>query len=257
MTLALDDGAAPASLFAFSVWNGARRLAAHLTQHPRLVHGRTVVEFGAAGALPSLAALRLGCRFALLTDFPAAPLLGAMRRTLADPRNAPVLGRGLDRCAAVRGHLWGADPTPLLAALPDDGEARAGGGGFDVALVGECLWLHHQHANLLASIHGCLRPGGQVREGRMCVCVYREMPGWIRRPPCVFSFLSLDSLSATRSPLHQTTKTKTNTHNIDSTKRTPPPNNRRSSPSPTTSPAASARTSPFSRRQPASPSGLR
>lgn len=167
VTLAADDGAAPASLFAFSVWNGARRLARHLAQHPRLVQGRTIIEFGAAGALPSLAALRHGCRFALLTDFPSPPLLQAMERTLADPRNAAALGMGLGleessvgrhRRAAVLPHLWGEDTEPLLAALPDGAASR----GFDVALVGECLWLHNQHTSLLKSIHGCLRPGGQA-----------------------------------------------------------------------------------------------
>ncbi len=183
LTLAADDGAAPASLFAFSIWNGARLLAAHLQQHPALVEGKTTIEFGAAGALPSCAALALGARFSLLTDFPAPPLLHAMARTLADPRNAQALGFGVGigpdpgggrrRRAAVMGHLWGADATPLLAALPFPPQ-KAVEAGYDLALVGECLWLHREHANLLVSIYRCLRPGGQVRDGWMGPLITRD-----------------------------------------------------------------------------------
>jgi predicted nicotinamide N-methyase len=168
LTLAADDGATPASLFAFSVWNGARLLASHLHRHPKTAQGKATIEFGAAGALPSCAALALGSRFSLLTDYPAPPLLQAMARTLADPRNARCLGleAGRGRRAAVAGHRWGEDVAPLLAALPPRTQEaeKEEGGGYDLALIGECLWLHREHANLLASVHRCLRVGGQVGE---------------------------------------------------------------------------------------------
>lgn len=203
VTLAADDGAAPASLFAFFVWNGGHLLASHLRRHPELMQDKATVEFGAAGALPSLAALSRGSRFSLLTDYLAQLLLDAMAATLADPRNASVLGL-LDERATVQGHLWGTDPHPLLAAIPKIAEDEAA--FFDVALVGECLWLHREHANLLASIYRCLHPGGQVSPlsipflypssltyTHACACMYRRWsPSPITSPgakhkTCIFS----------------------------------------------------------------------
>eukprot|EP00624_Nannochloropsis_granulata_P005555 evm.model.NODE_3956_length_9777_cov_39.554977.4 len=197
VTLAEDTGP-NGSLFAYSVWNGSVMLARHLDSNPTLVQGKRVIEFGAAGALPSLIALVHKCEFAMITDYPDERLLEAIRTSLKDVRNEPWLGLGQEegggekeRRVGVQCHLWGNDVERLLRAgggrsrleegegrtkRRNRGEADVDGGGqstdgedaaaapaastYDVALVGECLWLHDQHSNLLHSLFHTLRPGG-------------------------------------------------------------------------------------------------
>lgn len=49
-------------------------------------------------------------------------------------RNQHLLGSGK---AEVRAHLWGSETASLRQSTLPDGK------GFDVAIVAECLWLHH------------------------------------------------------------------------------------------------------------------
>ena len=203
ITLAEDTGR-NGSLFAFSVWNGSVMLARHLDANPTLVQGKRVIEFGAAGALPSIVALVHECGFVMITDYPDERLLEAIRTSLKDARNEPLLGLGSaergggggGRRVGVQGHLWGSQVGGLLRAgsgrssLDEEGRRRrrregnadeADGEGegmegeeaqYEVALVGECLWLHDQHHNLLQSLFHTLRPGGIA-----LVCFAHHVPG--------------------------------------------------------------------------------
>lgn len=178
ISLAEDDGA-NGSLFAFSIWNGSLLLACYLDNHPAFVRDKRVIEFGAAGALPSMVALRHGGAYMMITDYPDARLLQAIERTLQDRRNAAWLGAGKTAGrVGIMGHVWGRDTAGLLGEestrngqvraclgdMGDDlGKVRREGrssGLYDLALVGECLWLHQEHENLLQSLHSTLCPGG-------------------------------------------------------------------------------------------------
>ncbi|UIZ24752.1 hypothetical protein KXD40_006649 [Peronospora effusa] len=192
ISVADDDGGIPGSLFACVVWNGARFIAIHFARYPNLVKGRTVVEFGAASALPSLVALHFGAKMAVMTgetwllcfslgfyhvvtgssfclDYPNELLLKNIASNIH--RNESLLGNGRHE---VCGHLWGSDTAGLLRCLDEsqcvktsmsegedlrrmDVKTR-----FDVAVVAECLWLHHLHEDLLKSIDSCLTPCGKA-----------------------------------------------------------------------------------------------
>ncbi|CAH0488302.1 unnamed protein product [Peronospora farinosa] len=169
ISVADDDGGIPGSLFACAVWNGARFIAIHFARYPNLVKGRTVVEFGAASALPSLVALHFGAKMAVMTDYPNELLLKNIASNIH--RNESLLGNGRHE---VCGHLWGSDTAGLLRCLDEsqcvktsmsegvdlrrmDVKTR-----FDVAVVAECLWLHHLHEDLLKSIDSCLTPCGKA-----------------------------------------------------------------------------------------------
>lgn len=211
VTLAKDSGP-NGSLFAYSVWNGSVMLARYLDSNPTLVQGKRVIEFGAAGALPSLIALVHECEFAMITDYPDQRLLDAIRTSLKDVRNEPWLGLGREEGGGegesrvgVQSHLWGSDCGRLMRAGGDRSHVDKGEGkrrkrnqdeadkadregestegeeaaavtavpvAYDVALVGECLWLHDQHSNLLCSLFQTLRPGGIA-----LVCFAHHVPG--------------------------------------------------------------------------------
>ncbi|KAG6615393.1 putative methyltransferase [Phytophthora cinnamomi] len=190
ISVADDDGGIPGSLFACAVWNGARFIAMHFAKHPELVKGRSVVEFGAASALPSLVALHFGAEVAVMTDYPNDLLLENIETNIK--RNEHLLGSGRRE---VRGHLWGSDTTGVLKCLDasestprsfdavgkesEDSVAETADGvehstknRFDVAVVAECLWLHHLHGDLLKSIDACLAP-----EGKVFVSFAHHVPG--------------------------------------------------------------------------------
>lgn len=119
----------------------------HFAKYPELVKDQKVVEFGAASALPSLVALHVGAKVAIMTDYPNDLILKNINQNIK--RNEHLLGSGK---YLVRGHLWGSDTTGLLKCL-NENEPSAGNNAsdkakiatqakFDVAVVAECLWLH-------------------------------------------------------------------------------------------------------------------
>ncbi|KAF1786183.1 S-adenosyl-L-methionine-dependent methyltransferase [Phytophthora cactorum] len=112
ISVADDDGGIPGSLFACAVWNGARFIAMHFAKHPELVERLSLVEFGAASALPSLVGLHFGAKVAVMTDYPNDLLLKNIEANIQ--RNERLLGSGRRE---VRGHLWGSDTTGLLKFL--------------------------------------------------------------------------------------------------------------------------------------------
>ena len=73
------------------------------------------------------------------SDYPNDALLDNMRVNVE--RNRSLLRLG---AAHVVGHLWGTDVATVTTCLPHKDDANAPTRGFDVAVVAECLWLHHQ-----------------------------------------------------------------------------------------------------------------
>lgn len=57
----------PAPYWAFA-WAGGQALARYVLDHPELVRGRTVLDFGSGGAIEGLAALRVGAQAVLAAD---------------------------------------------------------------------------------------------------------------------------------------------------------------------------------------------
>ena len=102
----------------------------------------------------------------VLADYPNELLLNNIEANVR--RNEHLLGTGR---RAVRGHLWGSDTAGLLKCLEElprvevsqpsaSTTERAVGSidhHFDVAVVAECLWLHHL-VGLLLSLQVFLPP---------------------------------------------------------------------------------------------------
>lgn len=92
-----------------------------------------------------------GCELPCL-DYPNELLLANIMANIR--RNASLLGNGRHE---VCGHLWGSDTAELLQCLDkslvvatnDDSSSTDDTTRFDVAVVAECLWLHHLVRSLL------------------------------------------------------------------------------------------------------------
>lgn len=187
---------------AHHLWNGARVLAEYLEAHPREVRGKTVLELGAGAGLPSLVGAVLGARCVLMTDYPDVDIVQTMwrnidqcalipRRTAScsssaaaaasaipnggddDDKKKPapryqIRGNDDDQdedqdVIRAKGFVWGADPTPLLSALPAPTEAPSSTtpAKFDVLILADLLFRHSEHGHLLDTIRDTMAPGGK------------------------------------------------------------------------------------------------
>jgi predicted nicotinamide N-methyase len=74
-------------------WPGGQALARHLLDHPDLVRGKRVLDFGSGGAVEGLAALRSGAASLLCADLDPVAGLSARLNLAANPALAPLAGR--------------------------------------------------------------------------------------------------------------------------------------------------------------------
>mmetsp|Transcript_22697 Transcript_22697/g.64365 ORF Transcript_22697/g.64365 Transcript_22697/m.64365 type:complete len:319 (-) Transcript_22697:25-981(-) len=112
----------------------------------RGLEGLRVLELGAGLGLPSWVAARQGAR--------------VVTSDIRDPERLTALAVAASLNAAdgavpaqVRGHSWGEPCDELLAAS---------GGGFDLVVLCDCLYITELHGELISSIQACLAPGGVV-----------------------------------------------------------------------------------------------
>ncbi|KAB5589454.1 nicotinamide N-methyltransferase [Ceratobasidium theobromae] len=171
-------------LWAQHLWNAAIVLADFLDDHSSdLCRGKTVLELGAGGALPSLVAALCGAHQVVITDYPDAPLLENIARNVdhnipstmrnvvkiqvSKPNKAPgQLLNGVD--LLEKGYIWGTDPEKLSECLErghisednnDTGthEHPSQSGRFDVIILSDLIFNHSQHAALLDTCEATLR----------------------------------------------------------------------------------------------------
>ena len=136
-----DPPAAHQKLQANHLWLSAVYLAEQICKGSIDLCDKRVAELGAGAGLPSVMAATKGAEV-VCTDWGVEEVLAALKENLD--------GKG---SAAVIGHEWGMDPTPVLEAL--EGPKR-----FDAVLLADTLWVTDAHQQLLDSITALLRPGG-------------------------------------------------------------------------------------------------
>ncbi|KAH9979473.1 hypothetical protein BGW80DRAFT_1435008 [Lactifluus volemus] len=110
-------------LWGHYLWNAARALSGFIQRTPELYRGRTVLELGAGGGLPSLVAAKCGARTVVLTDYPDQALIENMAYNVAQ-NIEPALAHG------------------------------GGRGGFDLILLSDLIFNHSQHRALLNTYTG-------------------------------------------------------------------------------------------------------
>ena len=140
-------------LWGHYLWNAAPTLCEFLyARHDTLLRDRTVLELGAAAGLPSIAAARAGAASVVATDYPDPGLMEnlcfnvAQNGCLAEEHREK--GGAPPACAAGEGFVWGADPAPLLAHVPQK---------FDLLLLSDLIFNHQAHPALLDTCDACLR----------------------------------------------------------------------------------------------------
>ena len=136
------------SLFVDDLWPGCRVLADYLIQNPDIFVGKSCLELGAGGALPSIVAASLGARRVIITDYPAPGVI----ENIHDVISANKLTN-----AIALGHIWGAESAEKVLDLSETNTLGAKL-GYEVIFMAELLWkdTHSLHRKLLESLSLCL-----------------------------------------------------------------------------------------------------
>ena len=141
------------------IWNGARVLAQYMERNPSLFRDRTILELGAGAGLPGIvAAVEVGAKAVVLTDYPDEDLIDNLRHNAHETRNTNNTNGPI---VEVRGYLWGdKNSEPLFEALPSTEHDI---GGFDILLMADLNFNHHCHESLAESISLTMRKSGDAK----------------------------------------------------------------------------------------------
>ncbi|KAF3358690.1 hypothetical protein VD0004_g2985 [Verticillium dahliae] len=153
---------------AHHLWNGSRVVSDYFEALPARVASRTVLEIGAGAGLPSLTAGLLGARRVVMSDYHDVDIVQTMQKNID-------VCEGADEVVA-KGYVWGADPAPLLAELPEP-EAK-----FDVLILADLLFRHSEHGTLVKTIDMTM---SKKKESRAYVFFTSYRP-WLRHKDLVF-----------------------------------------------------------------------
>ncbi|KAJ2862016.1 Protein N-terminal and lysine N-methyltransferase efm7, partial [Coemansia asiatica] len=120
-----------------------------------IVKGKSVLELGAAGALPSLVSACNGATKLVITDYPDHDLIDNIRKNV----QVNMASKLEDGSVEVAGFKWGYDIEKIAAMNQknyDNGSNSSSGSeqvtGFDVLILCDLVFNHSEHTALLKSI---------------------------------------------------------------------------------------------------------
>ncbi|KAJ2630857.1 Protein N-terminal and lysine N-methyltransferase efm7, partial [Coemansia sp. RSA 1694] len=129
-------------LWGHYLWNAAKVFANYLDEHKHIVQDKSVLELGAAGALPSLVSACNGASRVVITDYPDHDLVENIRRNVHANIPEDKVARGL---VAVEGFKWGYDIEKIAQLSTQNGT-------FDVLILSDLVFNHSEHSALLRSV---------------------------------------------------------------------------------------------------------
>lgn len=152
-------------LWGHLLWNAGIYAARHLDENIDLVKGKTVLELGAAGALPSIICGLIGASKVVVTDYPDADLLQNLQYNVdhqiyqgnelpadGDDARDQELQR---RDVVVEGYIWGNDYEPLVKHI-------GSGKKFDLIILSDLVFNHSEHDKLLNTTKDLLAKDGKA-----------------------------------------------------------------------------------------------
>ncbi|KAK8136530.1 nicotinamide n-methyltransferase [Apiospora sp. TS-2023a] len=157
------------------LWNGSRFVSQWIETHVPLVKGKTVLEIGAGGGLPSLVTAHLGARKTVVTDYPDQDLIVNINKNIDEA--AELLPTPTRDYIVAEGYKWADDPAPLLAHINQAGAAdQAATEKFDILILADLLFKHPQHKNMVKTIQMTM---SRRRESRAWVFFTSYRP-WLK-----------------------------------------------------------------------------
>lgn len=142
-----------------------------------------MIEFGAASALPSIICLLKGISYAMVTDYPDAPLLEAIKKNLKTNVGHPGCGFNYD----VRGYVWGKCCKEIIET-----------GTYEIAILSDLVFNHSQHISLRKSLLEVLPNPGSI-----AIVSFTHHRTWLRHKDLEFIELLVKGISADNQELHE------------------------------------------------------
>ena len=152
-------------LWGHLLWNAGIYTAKHLDKHPELVKDKSVLELGAASALPSLVSGLIGAKKVVSTDYPDVDLINNIQYNVDhEIFHGEELSKDEDtkkkqnetRNVVVEGYIWGNDYQPITDHI--------GGAGnkFDLVILSDLVFNHTEHHKLLKTTKDLLTAAGKA-----------------------------------------------------------------------------------------------
>ncbi|KAK6856261.1 hypothetical protein PG990_000759 [Apiospora arundinis] len=161
------------------LWNGSRFVSQWIESHVSEIQGKTVLEIGAGGGLPSLVTAHLGARKTVVTDYPDQDLIVNINKNIDQAEAEGLLPAPTRDHIVADGYKWADDPAPLLAHI---NAAGTGEEKFDVLILADLLFKHPQHKNMIKTIQMTM---SRRRESRAWVFFTSYRP-WLREKDLAF-----------------------------------------------------------------------
>lgn len=138
-------------LWGHLLWNAGRVSAEFVDSHRETLRGKTVLELGAAAALPSLLA-SLVARNVVCTDYPDPDLIQNIEH------NKSLLEKHVGHSLPMTsmGYIWGHDVEPLLNCPAQNGEL------FDFIILSDLVFNHAVHRDLVETCARTIKPDGCI-----------------------------------------------------------------------------------------------
>ncbi|CCH61166.1 hypothetical protein TBLA_0E01060 [Henningerozyma blattae CBS 6284] len=149
-------------LWGHLLWNAGIYSAKHLDKYPELCKDKTVLELGAASALPSLVCSLIGAKKVVCTDYPDIDLVQNIQYNVDhECYNGELLStdetektlQEQKRNIVVEGYIWGNDYTPITKHVD---------GKFSLIILSDLVFNHTEHHKLLQTTKDLLAKDGKA-----------------------------------------------------------------------------------------------
>lgn len=116
--------------------------------HDTIVKGKTVLEVGSGGALPSILSAHLGAKFVVSTDYPDPELIENISKNIIENKLT-------DNCCAL-GYIWGNETDEIISTLME--RTNNENSTFDIIILSDVIFNHSEHLKLLKTCRNLLTP---------------------------------------------------------------------------------------------------
>lgn len=113
-----------------------------------LILGKTVLEVGSGGALPSILCGHIGAKYVISTDYPDPELIENIDRNIKE-NNVE------NNCSAL-GYIWGNPTNEIIDTLKEKTSNTSN--TFDIIILSDVIFNHSEHLKLLKTCKELLTP---------------------------------------------------------------------------------------------------
>ncbi|KAJ2723016.1 Protein N-terminal and lysine N-methyltransferase efm7 [Coemansia sp. Benny D115] len=179
-------------LWGHHLWNAAKTFANYLDENKSIVADKSVLELGAAGALPSLISACNGAKQVVITDYPDHDLVENIRKNV-EVNMPEKLANG---SVKVTGFKWGSDIERIasLCNVAIDSVEGAARNVYDVLILCDLVFNHSEHTALLRSVKELMAGPSENSNGGEAYVFFTHHRPWLADKDMAFIERARDEL---------------------------------------------------------------